>query len=222
MDHARRDKVDAVQRFINRNFEEIPTAMVAAYRKAEGWDSLEDITEISYGRHVSTDDGVSGEVAGIKYNGDEKTVSIRYYDDDSDEPKVADYPADEVYLDRDWQGVNGLPAHGSMWLLDRNYFEDKVTELSECGFVVFDCAEENKLLVGIDGGGYDFFSAHFEKLYDRLGFDWHESLAYQAEDIAKAAVKMGAELGLKPDKIAKKLGLSKEFVDVYMPKVNAR
>ena len=33
---------------------------------------------------------------------------------------------------------------------------------------------DDELLLGIHGAGYDFYSHHWEKLYDTLGYHWHE------------------------------------------------
>jgi len=34
---------------------------------------------------------------------------------------------------------------------------------------------DGELLLGIHGAGYDFYSEHWSKLYDALGYLWHES-----------------------------------------------
>ena len=32
---------------------------------------------------------------------------------------------------------------------------------------------DDKLLLGIQGAGYNFYDHHWEKLYDALGYSWH-------------------------------------------------
>jgi len=32
---------------------------------------------------------------------------------------------------------------------------------------------DDELLLGVHGCGYDFFEAHWEPLYDALGYQWH-------------------------------------------------
>lgn len=215
MSNLDRKKKEAVQNFINQYFEEIPSEMIFSYMNIHGFGSLEDITELTTNINVFCDDGREGEVVAIKGSDDEKTVDVRVWE--NDEEKILSYPAEEVSR-RGWEGRNGMPSWGYMWLLDRNDWIDKVQELSDCGFAVFDCYDEAKLVVGIDGGGYSFTDEHFARLYDTLGMDWHNQLNYDAREIAEAAVKMGAECGLKPDQIAEKLNLSKDFVKAYMPK----
>jgi len=45
-------------------------------------------------------------------------------------------------------------------------------ELGDSGVFVRELDEE--LLVGINGAGYNFYQAHWEKLYEAVGFLWHE------------------------------------------------
>ena len=33
---------------------------------------------------------------------------------------------------------------------------------------------DGELILGIDGAGYDFYTNHWAKLYDALGYHWHE------------------------------------------------
>lgn len=40
---------------------------------------------------------------------------------------------------------------------------------------VFALSLDDALILGIDGAGYDFYSAHWEPLYEQLGYHWHES-----------------------------------------------
>jgi hypothetical protein len=35
---------------------------------------------------------------------------------------------------------------------------------------------DDEFLLGIDGAGYDFYSAHWSRLYDALGYSWHEQV----------------------------------------------
>ncbi len=52
-------------------------------------------------------------------------------------------------------------------------------QLIECGWRVicptglFALPLDGRILIGIDGVGYDFFEAHWEPLYDLLGYKWH-------------------------------------------------
>lgn len=46
-------------------------------------------------------------------------------------------------------------------------------EIGETGVLTISFRDEQ--LLGIHGGGYDFYSAHWEPLYDVLGYRWHLS-----------------------------------------------
>ena len=39
------------------------------------------------------------------------------------------------------------------------------------GSTAVDC--DGELVLGINGAGYDFYSDHWSKLYDALGYHWH-------------------------------------------------
>ena len=43
----------------------------------------------------------------------------------------------------------------------------------ECGFVVCESIDYGYFF-GIDGGGYDFYNAHWLPLYKARGLQWHE------------------------------------------------
>ncbi|MDB5391196.1 MAG: hypothetical protein JWM11_6842 [Planctomycetaceae bacterium] len=46
------------------------------------------------------------------------------------------------------------------------------SEVGTTGVLALSLDEE--LILGVHGAGYDFFSAHWEPLYDQLGYHWHE------------------------------------------------
>jgi hypothetical protein len=45
-------------------------------------------------------------------------------------------------------------------------------EVADTGISAFDIDEQ--LVLGIHGGGYDFYEHHWIPLYDALGYEWHE------------------------------------------------
>ena len=57
--------------------------------------------------------------------------------------------------------------------------------------------------------------AHFEPLYDSLGYRWH--LADENTVSVQKAVALAVELGGKPAQIAKKLDLPKDTIMKYVP-----
>lgn len=79
-----------------------------------------------------------------------------------------------------------LPMWGTMWQfhdsadigwVDFRYNDDEETgleALSRCGFRVYE-SEKYGYFFGIDGGGHDFYEAHWIPLYEARGLQWHES-----------------------------------------------
>ena len=72
----------------------------------------------------------------------------------------------------------GYPA-GWGWMfhplcsLDEEWIRENIQTVEKCGFLVFD-SEETGILLGIDGGGYDFYESHWTPLYQARGLQWHE------------------------------------------------
>ena len=48
-----------------------------------------------------------------------------------------------------------------------------VREVADIGIFAWEI--DGELVLGINGAGYDFFASHWRKLYDALGYRWHES-----------------------------------------------
>jgi len=75
--------------------------------------------------------------------------------------------------------------------------EDWITQnadriADECGFVVYECDEVGTLL-GIDGGGYDFYEQHWLPLYRLRGLEWHEKPVVSPSVMSKKAAKGGGK-----------------------------
>lgn len=43
--------------------------------------------------------------------------------------------------------------------------------VADTGILAIEC--DGELILGIDGAGYDFYTDHWTKLYDALGYSWH-------------------------------------------------
>lgn len=203
-------KNQAVHDFVDREFNAIPQSIIAVYLQANE-EGLEDITPLKIGEtyHLyDTEEEV--EVVGYDPSSDLYTVQL----EDGSEKAIERFEVSE----NNYMGCE-LPMWGTMWLIDRNYWGKHVQELADSGFTVFDMKDENKLLVGIDGAGYDFFEAHWEPLYDAMGYKWH--LQENTVSVSKA-VELAASLGAKPEVIAKALDISKATVARFMPQVETR
>ena len=87
-----------------------------------------------------------------------------------------------------------MPMYGYLFLIDDKSVDEVVgrklaefdfgtdverQQLIDCGWRVirstglFALPLDGRILIGIDGVGYDFFQAHWEPLYDFLGYKWH-------------------------------------------------
>lgn len=113
------------------------------------------------------------------------------YPESSEIIEISD-DGEEVRLDgfEDWYDIDelefedsieygGLPMWSTMWQTDildyRINREGQVflNELKEIGILVWDT--EIGTMIGIDGAGYSFFDEHWSKLYDLLGYAWHDN-----------------------------------------------
>lgn len=199
-------KNQAVHDFVDREFQAIPRSMIEVYLQANE-EGIEDITRLEIGS-TYTLANTQEEVEVLSF--DESSNLYTVMTDDGEEREIEAYEVQE----NDYHGLD-LPMWSTMWLLERNYWKNHVKELSEAGFKVYDLKDENNLLVGIDAAGYNFMEAHFEPLYDSLGYKWH--LADENTVSVQKAVALAVELGGKLDQIAKKLDLPKDTVMKYVP-----
>lgn len=56
--------------------------------------------------------------------------------------------------------------------LDQEWIEKNAEKVTECGIFVFE-SDIFGILLGIDGGGYDFYESHWIPLYKARGLEWH-------------------------------------------------
>lgn len=80
------------------------------------------------------------------------------------------------YADDAMENKDYLPMWGTMWTFDTSLDDDWVQEnldtVYQCGFRVYE-HENLGIIIGIDGGGYDFYEAHWIPLYKARGLRWH-------------------------------------------------
>lgn len=57
-------------------------------------------------------------------------------------------------------------------IIDDLWIREHLDYTVACGLYVFD-SNDFGLLLGIDGGGYDFYTDHWIPLYTARGFQWH-------------------------------------------------
>ncbi len=199
-------KREAVEEMVRREFQSIPTSMIATYLQANE-EGINDITPLSVNRIYHLYD-TGEEVEVLSYDSSKDTYMVK--DEAGNEREIQNFEVEEC----DYHGRN-LPEWGTMWLCERRDWINHIKALADSGFTVYDIENEPRLLVGINGGGYDFYESHWGPLYDRRGFQWH-LIEENTVDTAKA-VALAVSLGGKPEKIAKALDISVDVIKKYAP-----
>jgi len=110
------------------------------------------------------------------------------YDNYSNEDKEDIELEYEEYLDSFEQPIleitedyaDILPMCGVVWTfenkLDEDWAYEHLEEMANCGFRIYE-SDELGLFFGIDGAGYDFYTAHWIPLYIERGLQWHDEVA---------------------------------------------
>lgn len=84
--------------------------------------------------------------------------------EEDDEPEQS-YPTEGLF-----------PMWGTMFTfkdsLDDHWIQDNLEVMRDCGFFVYE-SEHFEYTFGIDGGGYDFYEAHWIPLYKKRGLNYH-------------------------------------------------
>ena len=81
-----------------------------------------------------------------------------------------------------------LPEWSMMWSFgdsaDDYWLEEMggIQIMADCGFRIYE-SEEYGYFFGLDGGGYDFYKAHWIPLYKKRGLQWHDPEAEQREQM---------------------------------------
>jgi len=139
----------ACERWVREYFSDIPGALIERAYK----DSPDDLQLLAGGSCVECDAGY----------GDPHEEGCAFLTD----PKNATYRA-----------VYAWPAGwGWLWMptesLDGDWIRENAGAVAKLGFLVYD-SDETGILLGIDGGGYNFYDAHWIPLYKARGLKWHE------------------------------------------------
>lgn len=128
-----------------------------------------DLTEITppskYDRVYVFDDGEHGEIT---------NVSDELYTIELNSGKEIEVDADDFEVQRD----DFFPMWGTMWQFGNNvddwWLENNLQTMADCGFRIYE-SENYGYFFGIDGAGYDFYEAHWCKLYKARGLRWHDT-----------------------------------------------
>ena len=147
----------------------------------EGVDSIVEITPPSVGDRVYIYSGKwtnnYGTICKSNYRGKGKyLIDI----DGEHEHKRIISKEDFDIVDQD-----PFPMWSTMWALsdptdvewaNGEYLGPHLQEIADCGFRIYQ-SDDFGILLGIDGCGYDFWTAHWEPLYKARGLKWHKEAA---------------------------------------------
>lgn len=170
---------DAVSKWVT-GFNAIPWGMIAKLMEVD-IDSWHELTSPSKGDRVYVYNLPEETPNGEPYEGTESRGEIiDCYDHGTYLVKMDD--GESVLVkgdDFDVERNDLLPMWGTMWqfedFCDDYWLEelDGIRQMSECGFRIYE-HDEWGYFFGIDGAGYDFYSAHWEPLYCARGLQWHD------------------------------------------------
>lgn len=153
-----------------REMNAIPQGMILRLSCNDPEDWEEVTTPSKYDRvHVFDDDDTHGEITDIGEKTEEYIIAL----DNGNQVRCAEGDFEVEHYDY-------LPMWGMMWSfgdsVDDWWLEkhNGIKLMSECGFRIYK-SQEFGYFFGIDGGGYDFYEAHWIPLYKARGLQWHET-----------------------------------------------
>ena len=92
-------------------------------------------------------------------------------------PACADLSEIEKVDDTENDDVYRLPMWSTLFSprnqYDQNWVLDNLQEISDLGFLIYQC-DECGILLGIDSAGHDFYEAYWIPLYELRGLQWHD------------------------------------------------
>lgn len=156
----------AVRRFVNQNVDMIPGVLFERLADLSG-DQDSVLQLVGDATRICPNCGHSVERGAELEDGDGFAWSCDNCDVTSDSE---DMPYDSLPFEGPTYG--GWPAaHGTVFWIDWQRMADLAPD---CGFLVYESPDFNGWILAIDGGGYDFYEAHWWKLYHALDLKWHE------------------------------------------------
>lgn len=174
-----------------REMNAIPQGMIEKLMSI-GDDDIHEVTEPAVGDRVYCYQPLSEHCGVIEDIYEDGRYHIQL-DNDS----WTDAERDDFEVERD----GGLPMWGTMWTFgdsaDDWWLEedDGIKLMSECGFRVYE-SEDFGFIFGIDGAGYDFYSAHWIPLYKARGLRWHDPAAEQQYQMKRKGYTVG-KIGMR-------------------------
>ncbi len=87
---------------------------------------------------------------------------------------------DKVVVDKNSIEVEGRDWFPAWYILfqprnttDEHFIRENLQKVADCGFRIYEHVDYG-IYLGIDGGGYDFYEAHWIPLYKARGLQWHD------------------------------------------------
>lgn len=165
-------KMDCVKRMVNE-FNMVSESLLERAFK-DNIDDWTELTKYAEGDRVCFDGGYA----------EVKKIDIRnnvVYILPEDEDEELELDINEPYQEFD----SCFPMWGTLFNPNDSFvsdwIEEHLFETSNCGFRIFQDEQTGEIYLGVEGAGYDFYEAHWVKLYDAMGLQWHDS----EEDIKK-------------------------------------
>jgi hypothetical protein len=129
-------------------------------------DDIIELTPVTEGNEVWSND-LQNMATVVKIDKDNNKAILNYNNEE------VETNLDEISLEQE----SFYPMWDTMWTfeegLDENWAMDNLELMAECGFRVYEYQPTGTLYFGIDGCGYDFYEAHWNKLYKARGLHWH-------------------------------------------------
>lgn len=162
---------DAVYAWVE-TFNAFPISVIEKISRLD--DSVWEITPKKVGDYVRITDGEHygecGEIIRVDMDPEnENDLRIRL-DGGAGEIDIARFFVEDANM-KDF-----FPAWGTMWQLpamDQDWAEKHLQEIADCGFRIFH-SQDLEIIIGIDGGGYDFYEHHWIPPYIARGLKWSD------------------------------------------------
>lgn len=159
---------EATERWVS-SFNAIPQSLIVkAYLKNDDIDSIQEITPITDGNLVWSNE-YQTEAEVLSVDRENETARIDVNEDEDVEVSIHDLNRE----DDDY-----LPMWGTMWTFGSTMEDYWIEEqgglevMADCGFRIYE-TDELGYLFGIDGAGYSFYEDHWIPLYKARGLKWH-------------------------------------------------
>lgn len=136
-------------------------------------ESVQEITPVCMSDRVSVIfneyAGERGEVIGTNVDDTEGLCEIKL-----DNGEVIKKYSDDIEV---IEQEGRLPIWGYLWTMgdkiDEEWIEKNLQTVADLGFRIYE-SEDFGILIGIDGAGFDFYTAFWQPLYKARGLHWHK------------------------------------------------